>query len=268
RKCERTPPPSSRRISSPMAFGACPSASSSLTTPALSILSSLSSAMNTESNRPSANPQWRAIAARILRSLIRMVRSVRPSVRSASAVARISSISAISELPPRMAVSHLDLVREHVAHTARWRGVELGLSRHGGRAVTHEQVLAGWPSLPSTAGSRASAPGPTRGSGRSGALLLGQRHDQLRFTRYLEEVLVADDRGDQRRLAAVLTGNAADRADHAVEARVHLLKPQPGRSAKDDTDQPAGVDLVLRHDDLLDAVPVEINGEWSGLELE
>src|SRR5207249_501835 len=62
--------------------------------------------------------------------------------------------------------------------------------------------------------------------------------------------------------------NAADRADHAVEARVHLLKPQPGRSAKDDTDQPAGVDLVLRHDDLLDAVPVEINGEWSGLELE
>src|SRR5205807_5778199 len=55
--------------------------------------------------------------------------------------------------------------------------------------------------------------------------------------------LVADDRGDQRRLAAVLTGNAADRADHAVEARVHLLKPQPGRSAKDDTDQPAGVEI-------------------------
>src|SRR5437879_1916216 len=136
----------------------------------------------------------------------------------------------------------------------------------GGRSLT-KQPLAVWRSPTSTAGSRASAPGPTRGSGRSGALLLGQRHDQLRFTRHLEEVLVADDRGDQRRLATVLTGNAADRADHAVEARVHLLKPQPGRSAKDDTDQPAGVDLVLRHDDLLDAVPVEINGEWSGLEL-
>src|SRR5437870_9170282 len=138
----------------------------------------------------------------------------------------------------------------------------------GGRSLTNRCSPAGRACRRRPAGSRASAPGPTRGSGRSGALLLGQRHDQLRFTRYLEEVLVADDRGDQRRLATVLTGNAADRADHAVEARVHLLKPQPGRSAKDDTDQPAGVDLVLRHDDLLDAVPVEINGEWSGLELE
>src|SRR5207244_10069512 len=65
-----------------------------------------------------------------------------------------------------------------------------------------------------------------------------------------------------------LTGHASDHADHDVKARVHLLKHHPGRSSKDDTDQPAGVDLVLRHDDLLDADTVEINGEWSGLELE
>src|SRR5207245_8421931 len=92
-------------------------------------------------------------------------------------------------------------------------------------------------------------------------------HGPARSTRPLQEVRVADDRSDQRRLTAVLAGNAADRADHAVEPRVHLLKPQPGGSATDDADQPAGVDLVLRHEDLLDTIAVEIHGERSGLEL-
>src|SRR5262249_36025701 len=57
-----------------------------------------------------------------------------------------------------------------------------------------------------------------RHGGRGPALLLGQRHDQLRLAGHLEEVLVADDGGDQRRLATVLAGNAAERANHAVEA--------------------------------------------------
>src|SRR5262245_5586758 len=116
---------------------------------------------------------------------------------------------------------------------------------------------------------RRSPPGRARRhGGRRPALILGQRHDQLRLARHLEEILVADDRGNQRWLATVLAGNAAERADHAVEARVHLLEPQPGGSSKDDADQPAGVDQVLRHDDLIDAIAVEIHGERGGLELE
>ena len=63
-------------------------------------------------------------------------------------------------------------------------------------------------------------------------------------------------------LSSVL--NAPEGRDAALEARVHGLQPEPGRPLEDDGQEPLP-DEVLRDDQLLDAVAVEIDGEraWA-----
>src|SRR5262249_35560529 len=98
------------------------------------------------------------------------------------------------------------------------------------------------------------------------ALLPGQCHDQLRLTRYFEEVPVTNDGRDQAGRASVLAGDGAHRPDDAVEAGVPLLEAEPGWAAEDHAEQSPGVDLILGNDELVDPVAVEVDGERHGLE--
>ena len=99
-----TAPSSSR--SRPAASAGWPASRSSAATSSRPILSSLSSAMNTDPARAGSNPQWATMAPSSRRSLSRTVRSLRPSAASASVVARISSISATSDATPSTSMSH------------------------------------------------------------------------------------------------------------------------------------------------------------------
>src|SRR5437764_8435551 len=94
--------------------------------------------------------------------------------------------------------------------------------------------------------------------------LLAERHDDLRLARALQERVEAHDRGDDRR--RVLAGNHTQRRDRPLEARVHRLEAVARWTADDDRDVP--LDLVLGHDDLVDAVAVEIDGHGHGLEVD
>src|SRR5262249_35245360 len=98
------------------------------------------------------------------------------------------------------------------------------------------------------------------------ALVLRNGHDDLRLSGRLQEVLVAHDRGDDRRLIGVVGLESAQRRDGALEARVDGLQPKAGRALEDNGEE-AFLDNVLGYEDLVDAVPVEIDGHWRGLDL-
>src|SRR5436309_8287601 len=99
---------------------------------------------------------------------------------------------------------------------------------------------------------------------RPASRLLAEGHDDLRLARVLQEGVEADDRGDDR--GRVVAGDDAERGDDALEAGVHGLEAVAGRTAEDDGD--VSLRLVLRNDDLVDAVAVEIDRHRDGLEGE
>src|SRR5215467_1058916 len=112
-----------------------------------------------------------------------------------------------------------------------------------------------------------------KGAGNSGpdppsaeALLLRNGHDDLRIGGGLQEVLVAHHRGDDGRLVRVVRLESSQRRDGALEARVDGLQPEAGRALEDDG-QEAFLDDVLGHEDLVDAVAVEIDGQRRRLDL-
>src|SRR5262249_38285633 len=112
-----------------------------------------------------------------------------------------------------------------------------------------------------------------KGAGNAGpnppsaeALLLRNGHDDLRLGGGLQEVLVAHHRGDDGRLVRVVRLESSQRRDGALEARVDGLQPEAGRTLEDDGEETL-LDDVLGHEDLVDAVTVEIDGQRRRLDL-
>src|SRR5687767_7410373 len=96
------------------------------------------------------------------------------------------------------------------------------------------------------------------------ATLLPRGHDDLRLAGGPEVVVEADDgRYEGRRILAV---NSPQPGDHAFEAGVDRLHPIACRPAEQD--RQVAVELVLRNDDFLDPVAVEIHGQRHRLEME
>src|SRR5687768_4053293 len=96
------------------------------------------------------------------------------------------------------------------------------------------------------------------------ATLLPRGHDDLRLAGRPEVVVEADDGRDEGwRILAV---NGPQPGDDAFEAGVDCLHPIARRPAEQDGQ--VAVELVLRNDDLLDPVPVEIHGQRHRLEIE
>src|SRR5688572_8730432 len=93
--------------------------------------------------------------------------------------------------------------------------------------------------------------------------LLPGRHDDLGLARTLEEVAEANYRSDERR--RVVARNRAEGRDRSLEAGVDGLQPVARRAAEDD--RQVSVELILRDDDLIEAVTVEIDREGRGLEV-
>src|SRR5688500_5593702 len=96
------------------------------------------------------------------------------------------------------------------------------------------------------------------------ATLLPRGHDDLRLAGRPEVVVEADDGRDEGwRILAV---NGPQPGDDAFEAGVDGLHPIARRPAEQDGQ--VAVELVLRNDDLLDPIPVEIHGQRHRLETE
>src|SRR5689334_7796157 len=104
---------------------------------------------------------------------------------------------------------------------------------------------------------------PRVGTSTGRERLLSEGHDELRLSRALEEVVEPHHGRDDRR--RIVAGNRAERGDDALEAGVDRLEAIAGGAAEDDPDVP--LQLVLRHDDLVDTVTVEIDRDRHRLEV-
>src|SRR5713226_1091774 len=97
-------------------------------------------------------------------------------------------------------------------------------------------------------------------------LLLGQGHDDLGLARGLEEVLEANDGGDDGRLRRVVGLEASEGGDDSFEASVYGLEAKSRGPLEHDGEQPF-LHNVLRYQDLVDAVAVKVEGERVRLDL-